>query len=115
MRVGHWGGDVLGRSGHQDIVAVVGLLQLNQLGVSRGGGVYGLVGGGDDLSRCLDRLESRLVLMDQSLCSVANWSTVPLLLVDAPLHRSGIHAWVTVHLITSHSTGLYIYRYSSVF
>ena len=46
MRVGHWGGDVLGRSGHQDIVAVVGLLQLNQLGVSRGGGVHGLEGGG---------------------------------------------------------------------
>ena len=77
MRVGHWGGDVLGRSGHQDIVAVVGLLQLNQLGVSRGGG-------GDNLSRCLDRLESCMVLMDQSLCSVVDWSTVFLLLITAP-------------------------------
>ena len=46
MRVGHWGGDVLGRSRHQDIVAVVSLLQLNQLGVSGGGGVHGLEGGG---------------------------------------------------------------------
>ena len=46
MRVGHWGGDVLGRSGHQDIVAVVCLLQLNQLGVGGGGGIHGLEGGG---------------------------------------------------------------------
>ena len=46
MRVGHGGGDILGRSGHQDIVAVVSLLQLNQLGVGGGGGIHGLEGGG---------------------------------------------------------------------
>ena len=46
MGVGHWGGDILDRSGHQNIIAVVSLLQLNQLGVSGGGGVHGLEGGG---------------------------------------------------------------------
>ena len=46
MGVGHRGGDVLDRSGHQNIIAVVSLLQLNQLGVSGGGGVHGLEGGG---------------------------------------------------------------------
>ena len=46
MRVGHRGRDVLDWPGHQDIVAVVSLLQLNQLGVGGGGGIHGLEGGG---------------------------------------------------------------------
>ena len=46
MRVGHWGGHVLCRPGHEDIIAVLSLLQLNQLGVGGGGGIHGLEGGG---------------------------------------------------------------------
>ena len=46
MGEGHWGGDVLDRPGHEDIIAVLSLLQLNQLGVGGGGGIHGLEGGG---------------------------------------------------------------------
>ena len=44
--VGHRAGDVLGGSGHQDVVAVLSLLQGDQLGVSGGGGLHGLESGG---------------------------------------------------------------------
>ena len=46
VMVGHRAGDVLGGSGHQDVVAVLSLLQGDQLGVSGGGGLHGLESGG---------------------------------------------------------------------
>ena len=46
MRVGHGGGDILHWPGHQDVVAVLSLLQLNQLGIGGGGGLHRLEGGG---------------------------------------------------------------------
>ena len=46
VRVGHGGGDVLGGSRNQNVVTVLGLLQSDQLGVSRSVGLHWLEPGG---------------------------------------------------------------------